>query len=357
VGLILISGCFDSEDLDRRMIVSVIGIDTNSDGKLLVSFRMPLVLPMMSAQTSKSNQKSFILRSAVAEGVFPALIDIQNRDEHEIFVGQCRAIVIGEAMSRNGLKSILDFFDRMPTFSPSAFIAIGRPTALDILKIDWPEEEMHDQNIRWFFSNQANQIFGVKKWVLFRDLNDPLENPVIPLIIPSDDMTTMKMIGLAVFRGDRMVGELDNEEAGLLKMLSNLKKENRLVIPLTARMPTTFQTTLGKKNFNVKYNGHSLFKLDLKLNAFIGELSSTLKLLNEREVHLLEIQSARYLQNKYLALFRKLQALQSDPLDLGNIFRIQQPKHFTLSKWPEEYQRAEFQVNVKVTIERLGVLK
>jgi len=35
-GLIFISGCFDSEDIDRRTLVSTMGIDLNSDGKLLV---------------------------------------------------------------------------------------------------------------------------------------------------------------------------------------------------------------------------------------------------------------------------------------------------------------------------------
>lgn len=203
LALTVVSGCFDSEDLDRRMIVSPIGIDSNPDGKFQVAFRMPIVLPIISGAAGKPDKKNFIIRSSVKEGVFPALIDIQNRDEHGIFIGQCRAIIFGETMARKGLKAILDFFNRMPTFPPSAFVVIGRPTALDILKVDWPEEEMHDQNIRWFFTDQANRIFGIKKWMLFRDINDPLRNPVVPLVIPSDENSTIKMIGLAVFGATR----------------------------------------------------------------------------------------------------------------------------------------------------------
>jgi Ger(x)C family germination protein len=356
LGLTLISGCFDSEDIDRRMIVSPIGIDSNPDGKLLVTFRMPIVLPM-GKEHQEENKKGYITRSTLTQGVFPALIDIQNRDEHGIFIGQCRALVFGEAMAKKGLKPVLDFFDRMPTFPPSAFVVIARPTAEDLLKIDWPEQEMHDQNIRWFFSNQANQIFGIKKWTLFRNIYDPLQDPVVPIVTPSDENSTMKLLGLAVFQDDRLVGELDSAESTLLKMLSNLKKENRLIIPLAGSIPTTFNVATGKKKLKVSYHDHPLFKLDLKLNAFIGELGGYQTPLKERDLHQMEAKSANYLQNKYLALFGKLQVLQSDPLDLGNNFRIQQPKHFSLSSWPEEYRRAEFQITVKVFIERLGVLK
>ncbi len=357
LGLTLISGCFDTEDIDRRMIVSPIGIDADSGGKMLVTFRMPLVNQARQQQGNQTDQKNFILRSASAQGLFPALIDIQNRDVNTIFVGQCRTVIFGEDLAKRGLKPALDFFTRMPTFPPSAFIAIARPTALELLKIDWPQQETNGQNIRWFFSNRANQIFGVKQWELFRNIFDPLQDPLVPIITLSDENTTIKLLGMAVFQGERMVGELDRDETTLFGMLRYVKKENRLVIPIDRSVPITFQVATGKKKLKVSYPGHPLFKLDLKVNAFIGELGGYQSPLSKRELRQLEIKSSRHLERKYLELFRKLQALQSDPLDLGNHFRIQQPKHFLLTKWPQEYRRSEFQVRVKVFIERLGVLQ
>lgn len=360
LGLTILSGCFDNEDIDRRMIVSPIGIDANPDGKILVTFRMPIVFSMAQAHQGSGRQNSagFINRSTITEGVLPALIDIQNRDEHSIFTGQCRALVFGEALARKGLKSILDFFNRTPTFPPSAFIVIARPTAQQLLKINWPEQEMHDQNIRWFFSNQPNRIYGIKKWNLFRDINDPLRDPVVPIVAPSDENTTMKLLGLAVFRGDRMAGELNSEETRLLGMLRNLKKENRLVVPLAGRVPTSFQVVTGKKKLKVVYRAHHpLFKIDLKVSGYMAELGGYQSPLNVRAIHQIERKCGKYVKNRLLSLLQKLQALESDPLDLGNNFRIQQPKYFSSSKWREDYRNAKFQVSVKFFIERLGVLK
>jgi Ger(x)C family germination protein len=357
LGLLMLPGCFDNEDIDRRVIVSPIGIDAASNGKLLVTLRLPLISRGGQTQGGESNQMKYITRSAFTQGIFPALIDIQKRDEHDIFIGQCRAIVFGETVAKKGLKPVLDFFSRMPTFPLSAFVVIARPNAAKIMEINWPEQETFDQNIRSYFSNQSNQIYGIKKWMFFRNIYDPFQDPVVPIMTPSDRNTAIKLLGLAVFRGDRMTGELNSEETALWALLRNLKRGNHLVIPLSCGISMTFQVATGKKKLKVTYAKHPVFKLELKLHAFIGELSGGKAILNPRELHQLEVKSAGYLQQKYLGLFHKLQVMKSDPLELGNTYRIQQPKHFLLSKWPEEYRKAEFQVKVKVFIERLGVLK
>jgi Ger(x)C family germination protein len=357
LGLFLLPGCFDNEDIDRRMIISAIGIDAEPGRKMLVTFRMPVILPMGQGQGGGTKQGSYVTRSSSAPGVLPALIDIQNRDEHNLFIGQCRALVIGETMAKRGLTPALDFFDRMPSFPSSALVMIARPSAADILKINWPEQETHDQNFRWFFANQSNQIYGIKEWKLFQSIGDPLQDPLVPIVTPSDGDTTMKLTGLAVFRQDRMIGELTSEESALWAMLRNLKKENRLPVPVAGATAVTFQIVTGKKKLAVAYSDHPLFTLELKLKAFLGEIGGYSPILDQRKLNQLEADSARYLERQYLALFGKLQAMKSDPLELGNTFRIQQPGHFSPAKWPREYQRAQFRVRVKVFIERLGVLK
>jgi spore germination protein KC len=131
--LLIISGCYDNEDIDRRVIVNPIGIDSESGGKMLISFRMFLISPGRgSSSPADQNGKNFIVRTSLASGIFPALNDIQVQDEHNIFMGQCRAIIFGETQAKNGLHQALDFINRTPTFPPNAFVVIGRPTATAI---------------------------------------------------------------------------------------------------------------------------------------------------------------------------------------------------------------------------------
>jgi Ger(x)C family germination protein len=357
--LILISGCYDSEDIDRRVIVNPIGIDSRPNGKMLATFRMHIISPTTADSSAKNTgSKSFIIHSSLASGVFQALNNIQVQDDHTTFIGQCRAVIFGEGFAKTGLKPGLDFFSRMPTFPPTAYIVIGRPTAEAIQNINWPETEMHDQNIRWFFSNRPNQKYGVKKWSLFRDIFDPLQDPLIPIVTPWDNNQTMKLIGLAIFSEDRMVGELNLTEAALLQLLINTGKENRITIPLNQNNQASFHSITGRKKVKVYYlNDQPLYKITLRVNAFLGELTGSGSPITEKELAMIRKRTESYLEKTLIKILKKLQVMKSDPLGLGNYFRAKQSKHFSIKKWPLHYQQAQFRVDVKVFIERLGVLK
>lgn len=357
--MILISGCYDSEDIDRRTIVSPIGIDSRPDNKLLVTFRMHLISPTNEGPSSKAGGKNYLIRSSLAPGIFQALNNIQVQDDHAIFIGQCRAIIFGEGIAKTGLKSSLDFFSRTPTFSPIASIAIGRPTAEAIQNINWPETEMHDQNIRWFFSSHPNQKYNVKKWTLFRDIYDPLQDPLIPIVTPWDNNQTMKLVGLAVFSAERMVGELNLTEAALLDLLKNPRKENRISLPLNQNSQVSLYSITGRRKIKVDYrNGRPYYKISLRLNGFLGELIGGPKApLTAGKLDLLRKRAESYLERSFVKIIKKLQQMESDPLGLGNYFRAKQSKHFSIEKWPLHYQQAEFDIDVKLFIDRLGVLK
>lgn len=356
--VILISGCYDSEDIDRRAIVSTIGIDSRPKGQMLVTFRMHMISP--SNDGSKNNGgKSFLTRSSLTSGLFQALNNIQIQHDHTTFIGQCRGVVIGEEFANIGLKTGLDFFSRMPTFPPSSYVVIGRPAAEAIQNINWSETEIHDQNIRWFFSNRPNQKYGVKKWSLFRDIHDPLQDPLIPIVTPWDNNQTMKMVGLAVFKEDRMIGEINLTETVFLELLRNTWKESRITIDLSQNNQASFHSITGRKKVKVRYlKERPVFKFTLRLKAFLGELTRGAKSpLTEKELEIIQKQTENHLEKSLVKILKKLQTMESDPLGLGNYFRAKQSKHFSIKKWPLHYQQAEFEVNVKVLIESLGVLK
>lgn len=358
--LILISGCYDSEDIDRRVIVNPIGIDSRPDGKILATFRMHMISPANAGSSAKTTgSANYIIRSSLTSGVFQGLNNIQAQDDHTIFIGQCRAVIFGEDFAHAGLHPGLDFFSRIPTFPPTAYIIIGRPTAVAIQNINWPETEMHGQNIRWFFSNRPNHKYAIKKWSLFQKIFDPLQDPLIPIVTPWDNNRTMKLIGLAVFNEDRMVGDLNLTEATFLQLLIYPGKENLLTIPLSQNNQVSFHSITGKKKIKVYYRkDRPIFKFTLCLNAFLGELTRGDKLpLTKKELELIQERTENHLEKSLIKILKKLQILKSDPLGLGNYFRAKQSKHFSIKKWPLHYRQAKFEVDVKVFIERLGVLK
>ena len=356
--LCLFSGCYDAEDIDHRMIISHIGIDAAPAEKILLTVRMPLVAAGRGRSAEPAKPDSYIIRTTLCSSNQEGLSEIQSREEHGLFIGQCRAVIFGESLAKQGLKPYLDFLNRLPMFPPSAYIVIARPTAEEILKIEWPETELHDQNIRMFFANRENQVPPIKRWSLFQAIYDPLKDPVVPLAIPSDDYTTMKILGLALFKDDRMVGELNFEESVLIGFLKNIKGKYGIKIPVRAVVGNAFHPVSGKTKIKVSFrNNQPQFKVSIKLHAFLTELGDYQSPISTRELKEVEQESARYLQREFRSLLLKLQTYGCDPINLGDHFRVQQSKYYSNNKWPEHYRQAKFLVYVKFHIERLGVLR
>ena len=340
--LIIFSGCFDDEDIDQRMIASPIGIDTAPNQQMLVSIRFPIVRPggLEHAAGSTPGQKNYILRFITSSGILPAVIDAQNRDEHSVFLGQCRAIIYGESYARQGLKPSLDFLYRLPSLPPNAYIVIAKPTAAEVIDIDWPEQELHDQNIRMFFSNRPNEKYAIKLWSLFQKVYSPLEDPIIPLVSPSDADKTMKLEGMAIFNKDRMVGQFNSEESMILGLIKAPSSRNRIYIPVSGPIATGFEVMSGKKRLKVFYkDNRPTFSFNFKFNAFLTELGDYQGPLKTDQVKQIQQASEEYLEKSILEILRKLQSLKSDPLELGNNLRVQQPKHFSLKNWSRDYNK------------------
>lgn len=353
-------GCLDVEDIDRRMLVNPIGIDAASRGKLGISFRMPVVRPSGGTHSPFASEKqgNNIYRLTDKNGIYPAIIDAQSRDEHSLFLGHCRAVIIGEFLAKKGLNGTIDFLERLPRLPPDAYVIIARPDAEHLLHVDWPEIELHDQNLRLFLSNTENPIPSLKRWELFGCIHESLHDPIIPLLEPSDMNTTVRQIGLAVFRRDRMVGMLNYEESILMGLIRNDGQFGKIVLPHSG-ISTSFQFIKSKSSIRTLYEGQRpVFAIRVKLSTYLTELGSGYKdPMDIKELRRLERNTEIYLQHKITELLIKLRNLRSDPVQLGNYFRIQQSRHFSMKNWPEQYRQAEFRVKVHFYIERMGVLR
>ena len=169
----------------------------------------------------------------------------------------------------------------------------------------------------------------------------------------------MKLVGLAVISAERVVGGLDLTEAALLNLLKTPRKENRISLPLNQSSQVSLYSITGRRKIKVDYrNGRPYYKISLRLNGFLGELIGGPKApLTAGKLDLLRKRAESYLERSFVKIIKKLQQMESDPLGLGNYFRAKQSKHFSIEKWPLHYQQAEFDIDVKLFIDRLGVLK
>ncbi len=292
-----------------------------------------------------------------ARGLVEAVTMAQEQEEHALFFGQCRAVVIGEGLAERGVQPILDALYRHTMLPPNSYVVVARPAAEQVVKIKWPEVEMHDQNIRLYFENRDLPCAPLKFWYFIQNVLDDMQDPVVPLVEPSAGGTTMRALGAAVFHGDRAVGELDCKEAILYQILRNSPKQVILTMDTGGKLPSSFMQVHGRTRIEADWReGTPLFTVRVKLSGNLSEYAIRDSFNIERIGRLEKAVSSR-LAAGCTNLLRKLQSLKSDPLELGNRLRIQQPRHFSVKKWPALYERADFRVAVSFRISDCGKLK
>lgn len=164
-------------------------------------------------------------------------------------------------------------------------------------------------------------------------------------------------MGLAVFVGDKLVGELDNIET-LCHMIISNELQNATV---TLQNPYNFNSNISvhidlSKNTktHVKLvNGYPYITCDVSISGYVLTLEETLDLSNEETLATLNEAVSLYLEDCiYSYLYKTAKDFKSDIDDFG---RHILSNYLTLGEWDSadwlnNYQNAFFNVDVETNL-------
>jgi Ger(x)C family germination protein len=358
----LLSGCHNGfEDPEYRQIVTALGIDTAAKNQIQLTMRAPILFPVAQGRSESGDSganRGVITHSSFASGISKALENIELEDERSLFINQCKTIILGEAISQKGLQDILGNLERLSSLPPLVYIAVAKGSPNDILGMQFETVAPADLQIVSFLNKQNYPFRSTMLWEIYQKVLDPLKDPIIPLIEATADQKSLRFLGLALFKDDRMVGALGMDQSILLAVAGNFLKTGTISLFPEKTGMITIKIADSHTAIKTDYrNEHLLFKFKIKIDAVILEQTIDKSPLNIKKVDQLTRKMERILKQSYFPLLYQLQQFQSDPLQLGDLFRIQSPKRFQMSRWPEEYRKAKFQVDMHLNIIKTGTLK
>jgi len=122
-------------------------------------------------------------------------------------------IVVGEALARSGLAPALDFMTRAIRIRDDAWLVVARGRAEAVLRArptgnDLPARGLHRTLEQSVGQSMVPRESSVMHFLAL--LDDTGIDATAPLVL-INTQGQLQIRGLAVFRGDRMVGELDHE--------------------------------------------------------------------------------------------------------------------------------------------------
>jgi len=346
--VLLITGCWDSKDVDNRMIVGAIGIEqAEADHqKVKVWFRFPI--PKTPGNNSKG--KDFFSTSQVGETVVEATNLLRFRLPKALDLSSTRAFLIKDTIAETGLRKYLEFSIRERSVPLDTVIALVSGKMEKIFSSANPTGELSGIYTKLFFEPYAGGIPRKNKvtlWEVYAKLLNPMQSNLIPLLKETEH-NMFSLVGNAYFSGERMMGVLSPDESLLYEIIN--ERIGEAEIELTEKADMKILKNHTKMKVGLKSDGKPLIQIQSGITVTLIDSSQDEKLNSTQTEQYLE----KMLTVQAQSLFEKTQKSKSDIFGFGNRYRSILQQH-QYKQWPEMYKNADIRFRIKVHLRNTGL--
>lgn len=367
--LFFLTGCFGKVEIEDLSIVTAIGVDKGEEG-----FKITLQVIRAKTVSGKDqglNSSNVLVYTEEAPSVNEALRKMSVFFRNQVFLGHFQLLVLGEDYARDGFKEAIEFFFESPKTRQRFYIAIVKGgKAEDLLKIqtpmlDTPAREINstiENNAKYFGSSIlifADEAFAAPLTQEFEIAitgieikGDPEEGGDNKSLESIDLKTKITVCGIAAFKGDKLVGWLNQEESIGYNRIRGLLKSTVHTTHFPDGSITSIDTNKGINKKKVEIvDGLPVITIDYHVFGVIPSVS-THRFMTDAEVKYLEADIRKTIKETMEKALTKAKELNSDILYFGEIINDQHPKYWKkiIDNFDNIFPQIKVNINVKVTI-------
>ena len=212
------TGCWDKQEMDVLAIVTGIGVDAG-DTPDTISFTAQIAEPHQSSSQSQddsSQDSSSMLLKTTSRSILSAIESLNRESSRMLFLHHNQIVVFGLEQAQKGVLPYLDVLMRHYQMRVEVFFLVTDTKAEEILNTPTKPESVSSIYLTKLLRNE-NSEFSLASIKILDFVNSMLgENPasVAPLVkVEKKGETTLLAISeLAVFKKDKMVGQLSGDQ-------------------------------------------------------------------------------------------------------------------------------------------------
>jgi Ger(x)C family germination protein len=291
-----------------------------------------------------------------AKAIPEAREERQKNTDKKLLVGLEKVYIIGDEYAKHGIGDIIDSFFRSTEIRDSTLICVCDGKAEDIMNIkikgypsagDFIEGLIKYSREMNFYSDNYKVIDAYLR------MNSEGRNLVLPYISVKENK--IGIIGVALFKGDKMIGVITNDK---IKQYNLLRENNLTGIISMQESSDKYLGAFAKSKRKVKCykeNDKYKFVINLKIN---GEMIT-----NEYEPMLIERPEKKKeveaklsdnLEKDLKAFIGELKSeYKVDALELGKVAAAKYGRD-TGVDWNEVVSNSDIDVNVSIKLVRFG---
>lgn len=373
---LFLSGCWDKRELNELGITMALGID-KIENEYVVSAQV--VVPSEVSMRASTGRSSVTLFQATGESVYEAFRKMTKISPRKMYPGHLQILVISEDLAKEGVAESLELLSRDWELRSDFYVVVAKDiTASEVLNVttaiesipankmfnalkvsekNWAGTEgiILDELVTNLISDGKEAVLTGIQVLGNKETGSSKQN--VESITPS---TRIQYDDLAVFKGDQLVGWLNEEESRGYADITNAVKKTVTSIPC----PQEGEITIEIFQYNSKIKG-SMKKgepeVDIKIQAEgnIGEVLCSIDIMKpetidelekiyEKEVKGIITQTIETVQNEY----------KSDIFGFGEAIHRSNPKKWEQMKehWDEKFSDLTVNVQIDMNIRRTGTV-
>jgi len=351
----LIAGC-GFKDMDKRFIVKAIGIDKSDDREhpLLVSLK--LAIPSSQIKPGQSN--TFQIISDQAASMTEAVRHLKAKVDKDLDFSQAKIIIFGKSLAEERLdRESIDWFMRKREMQGTTFMAVGDPSAEQVLKVKPRSERLPADSLILSFDQEGTESSYIVTEFLFdfhRRLSEKGLDPYLPVIKPLSESYLIDRV--AVCDKERVVDILSPDETRIFNELS--KKIDKFDITTRAD-PIHFAMSILKFGYSYTIDEGSFAEPALNMKIHMrGQVAESSLPMEYSDWKPYELEAEKEAAARYEGVLKKFQAIQVDPIGLGLRYRATRHRRDQeWEQWQALYPKLVFHVHVYVDILGSGGMK
>lgn len=400
ITLTQLSGCYDARGIEDLAYVTALGIDLTENNMLSLTFQISIP-EASSSSGSGSSQSSNTENTTIQCSSIDSGISLANSYiSKQINLSHCKVIVFSDEIASKGLNNYIDTLSNNIEIRPNCNVIISRGKAQDFIENAKPSIETltaryyeialksseytgytTSTEFATFVNNVKNSY--IEASAILGGVNNGKNNSTTridsnyvagetPIKSGSDESSNtsensknesanqMETFGTAVFKNDKLVGELTGFET-LCYLLIYDKIET-----CTISVPNPFENfeSSPQIDLNIRKSkkpkikldlstGSPIIYLDLYLEAHGLTLNKNIDYTSMSDVNKLEKSAEQYMNSRITEfLYKTSKQYNSDIIGFG---KYALSKYLTWdewqnSNWSENYKNTIFNVNVNISI-------
>ncbi len=368
ISSLILSGCYDKFEVNQTVAVVAHGWDIEGPNKLI--FAQLALTPPREGQLA--TEPKFLVVSASAPSFVQAGRRLSLTLPRKPLWSMANTAIIGEKLARKDISLFADTATRNPRIRYNVLLFLSKGvTPEDVLNIEVPPENYSGTALEKIIQNQTGQA-GIYIPITMKDFLNrsaaPGIEPVIPQIVIEEnkDQKQLTLQGMAVFKGRKMIGSLDEQQTrglALLKTDAIKKTIFNINSPLGSQENEEMNTpdilalelTAYQTRINPIINGENIImEIEIEAEGNIIEDNNTRELGTPETLRKVEQAASQDLIMKVQGCIDQAQALDSDILGWGQIISRSYPQTWQNieSSWPEMFAGIKYDIQIDYKLRR-----